>query len=105
MPNAEWINNVTEIVKRSMKTEGMCDVIMGTVISASPLKIQIDPDMEPVSAKQLLLTRNVSDYTTEMNIPEVGQVRATVKNGLKAGENVILLQRSGAQQFVILDRW
>lgn len=105
MPNAEWIHNVTEIVKQSMKAEGVCDVIMGTVTSISPLKIQIDPNMDPVPEKQLLLTQNVSDYTAQMSIPGVGQVNVSVKNGLKTGENVILIQCSGGQEFVVLDRW
>ena len=105
MPNAEWIYNVTEIVKQSMKTEGMCDVIMGVVISAAPLKIQIDPNMDPVPEKQLLLTQNVSDHTAQMNIPGIGQVNVSVKNGLKPGEHVMMIQCSGGQQFVVLDRW
>ena len=66
MPDTEWIDNLSKIVKRSMQSEGMCDVLMGTVTATFPLRIEIGSQMGPLSPKQLLLTQNVTDHDVEM---------------------------------------
>ena len=105
MPDMEWIHNLSMIIKKSMQAEGMCDVIMGTVTGTSPLRIEIGSQMGPLSPKQLLLTQNVTDHPVEIELPGTGRVTAKIQNGLKQGEKVILIQVSGGQQFVVLDRW
>ena len=41
----------------------------------------------------------------QMSIPGVGDVAVTVKNALKGGEAVILVQKRGAQQYLVVDRY
>lgn len=100
------------------------NVVFGTVISASPLKVKIDQKLILTSA-QLVLTRNVTDYrlsvTVNHNTEETGggsgessfenhthQITGTktmtVHNALKNGEEVILMQASGGQKYIIIDR-
>ena len=104
MPDAEWIENIKKIVIKAVENGDPCDVVLGTVTSASPLSIRLD-QKTTLTGPQLLLTRNVTDHTEQMSIPGVGTVAVTVKNGLKSGERVMLLQKRGGQQYAVLDRW
>ena len=107
------------------------NMVFGTVISASPLKIKIDQKLILTSA-QLVLTRNVTDYEIEMEPslnespyahltePESGgsgdgafeshthkyqgRKNFLVYNALKNGEEVILMQMAGGQKYIVIDR-
>lgn len=79
-----------------------CDVLFGTVMSVSPIRINVEQRME-LGAAQLILTKDVSDYQVEVTGAE-GKQSITVHNALKEGEKVILLRKSGGQQFVVVGR-
>lgn len=103
MADAEWIENLRQIVMKAVESGEPCNIILGTVVSSAPLSIQID-QKTTLTRPQLLLTSAVKEHTREMSIPGVGTVTATVKAGLKPGESVMLLQKRGGQQYVVLDR-
>lgn len=50
-------------------------------------------------------TTYLTDHVEQMSIPGVGDVAVTVKNALKGGEAVILVQKRGAQQYLVIDRY
>lgn len=104
MPDAEWIENIKSIVVKAQNASGPCDVIPGTVTSVSPLAIQID-QKTILTGPQLLAGRNVTDHESELDIPGIGLVMVMVKNGLKMGETVMLIQKQGGQQYAVIDRW
>lgn len=104
MPDAEWIENIKKIVIRSVENGDPCDVVLGIVAAASPISVRLD-QKTTLTGPQLLLTRNVTDHMEQMSIPGIGTVSVTVKNGLKTGEQVLLMQKKGGQQYVVLDRW
>ena len=110
------------------------NVIFGKVISASPLKINVEQKMT-LEAQSLILTRNVTDHTIQMSVnhftdDEYGHIHAVqdtytgggtstptthkhaytgrksyvVHNGLTVGDNVILIRQQDGQKFVIIDR-
>ena len=90
-------------------TDPTC-IMYGTVISASPLQIQVNTKLI-LEENQLVLTRNVTNYT----IPTSGSTGSkdghshgigslTVNNSLKAGEEVIMIRQSGGQEYIVLDR-
>lgn len=103
MPDAEWIDNIRKITLKAMEAGDPCDVMPGIVIGVSPLSIQLD-QKTTLSGPQLLLTRAVTNYMEEMSIPGVGTVSVAVKAGLKSGESVVLLQKRGGQEYVVVDR-
>lgn len=97
---------------------------LGTVTSASPLKIRVDQKLE-LGAAQLVLTNAVRDYTVSMTVDhKTGEVvkepapppveehthfykgvkKFRVHLALKAGEKVLLLRADGGQKYIILDR-
>jgi hypothetical protein len=102
------------------------NIFFGKVISASPLKINVDQKLILTSA-QIALSRNVTDYEVEMEpIPShfteeasggsgeqsfanhkheyKGKKKFKVYNALKSGEEVILLQVAGGQKYIVIDR-
>ncbi len=104
MADAQWIENMKRIMTQAVEAGDPCDIIPGTVVSASPPAVQID-QKTTVKGSQLLVPKRLTDHTETMVIPEVGEVAVTVKSGLKTGEQVLLLQKKGGQQFLVLDRW
>lgn len=104
MPDAEWIDNIKKIVIKAVESGEPCNVLPGTVTGIVPLAIQIDQKIT-LTGPQLLLTRNVTDHIEQMSIPGIGNVSVTVKNGLKTGEKVMLIQKQGGQQYAVMDRW
>lgn len=116
MYNAEELLNI--IKKASMdayEASQPSDFCFGKVIQTSPLKISVEQKMT-LGAAQLVLTRNVTDYSTKITVDwkttseedhshsVKGEKTITVHNGLKKGDEVILLKRKGGQKFLVLDR-
>ena len=104
------------------------NVYFGEVLSASPLKINVEQKMI-LGEKQLILSRNVTDYKTKISggniqnyyytglttesgtapvspshVHAVGKIEVTVHNGLVVGDEVILIRQQEGQKFIVWDR-
>ena len=109
------------------------NLLFGEVISASPLKIQVD-QKAIYTEKMLVLTRNVTDFEVDMTVshrtvvishghpvvdtytgggsatpvdhnhPIKGRKKFKVHNALKAGEKVLLIRVQQGKKFVVIDR-
>lgn len=99
----EWIRNISKMAVAAVEETQPCQVIFGTVLGPEP-KIQID-QKTILGPNQLILTRNVKDYNTQVTIPTIGKTAVTIHNGLTAGEKVILIQEKGGQKFIVIDRY
>ncbi len=77
-------------------------VTYGLVTKETPLEIKLEQKFN-LSEKQLILSRNVTDYTTLMTIGSGRQI-ATIHNKLKEGERVILLREPGGEKYLVHDR-
>lgn len=106
-------------------------VMVGTVLSNPPLKIQVDQKLT-LTEPFLILTKSVVDYSVNMTVDHTtepithshsytddgyskttgtythshkytGTKKFTVHNGLKAGDKVILLRVQGGKKYVVLD--
>lgn len=104
MGDMEWIENIKRIVLQAIEAGNPCDVIPGTILHAAPLEIQIDQKII-LTPEQLFVPMSLTDHKQEMSIPGVGNVSATIKNALKTGEKVLLIQERGAQHYIVIDRW
>lgn len=78
-----------------------CDYVYGTVVSTEPILISIMQGIN-LSDKQLILTRNVTNYETSIVLD--GTHSVTIENALEVGEKVILLRKKGGQKYLVLDR-
>ena len=77
-------------------------MVFGKVISISPLKIKIDQKLILTSA-QLVLSRNVTDYRLSVTMNGYNE-SMMVRNALDVNEEVILMQLSGGQKYIVIDR-
>ncbi len=126
-------NNLAEIIKRAaldaVNAGQLCDFCYGTVTSDAPLKILVEQKLE-LSAAQLVLCRNVTDYEIKItggntrddyytefpdseytaglpvqkHVHAVGEAVIKVHNALKKGEKVVLLRKRGGQEYLVADR-
>ncbi len=102
-------------------------ILFGKVIKTSPLNIMVEQKMT-LTQEFLVLTKNVSDYTVEMEVNAntdntdldvviEGQtvslkhkhklpssMPVTIKSGLKVNDNVILMRIQGGQKYLVLDK-
>lgn len=131
-------NELVQLVKKAaveaVNAAGPMRLCYGTVTSAAPLKIQVDPK-KTLTDPQLILTDNVRDFNVELSTivgtgkslgPHYtedesggsgdaafaahkhryqGRKKWRVHNALKTGEKVILLRCDGGQKYIVLDRW
>jgi hypothetical protein len=117
-----------DIMKRAARDENEnsqpTDLRTGTVVSTSPLKVQIT-NVFTVPASMLIVPRHLTDYTVEVTVDWdtektngegethsftshkhdiVGKKKIKVHSALKTGDKVALIRKKGGQSFYILDR-
>lgn len=133
MYNADdFIKLIKKTALEAFTASKPANIVFGKVISVEPLKIKVDQKLILTSA-QLVLSENVTDhkvkvtvdYKTEDNththsisVTEgsgsasdvthnhkiKGETEITVHNALKKDETVILMQVSGGQKYIVIDR-
>lgn len=122
--NIDLLNIFKKAALEAVDTSQPSDFCFGKVISVKPLKISIDQKMT-LGAAQLVLTRNVTDFKTEVTIDWLtetksggsgdssfashshavsGKKELTIHNALQVDEEVILLKKKGGQKYLVLDR-
>ena len=98
----DFLNVIKKASLDAVNASKPCDYCFGKVTSVSPLKISIEQKLTLGSA-QLILTRNVTNFQTTMTI-NAEQRQVTIHNGLKVGDEVILLKQKGGQKYLVIDR-
>lgn len=120
----ELVGTLKRAAVEAVEAGKPANVYFGEVVGVSPLKISVEQKLI-LGEKQLLLSRNVTDFETEVSIgwqtenkgggsgesayashnhAVQGMKKITVHNGLVAGDKVILLRQQGGQKFVVWDR-
>lgn len=100
------------------------NIVFGKVISASPLKINVEQKLT-LSSAQLILTRNVTDFETDMTVNHLTENRSggggdasfashnheykgrktfLIHNSLIVGDEVLMLRMQGGQKYIVIDR-
>lgn len=107
--------NAVEVVKKAaieaVEAGKPVNLLYGQVISASPLKIQVD-QKAIYTEKMLVLTRNVTDFEVDMTVSHQtvggqsikGRKRFKVHNALVIGDWVVLARMQKGKKYVVLDR-
>lgn len=126
----EKIKKAAQEANEAAKPVNVC---FGEVVNKSPLKINVEQKMV-LGEKQLVLTRNVTDYmttvtvqweTAEENIRHkhagggsgdteyaevahahdvVGTKNFLIHNALEVGDEVVLIRQQEGQKYIVLDR-
>ena len=77
-------------------------VYYGTVLSAAPLKIDVEQKMT-LSQAQLVLTRAVVDHYVDIEVKHETEDEEG-GTGAEAGERVIIIRFQEGQKFLVVDR-
>lgn len=120
---------VKRAAKEAVFTEKPVEWYFGKVTSLSPLQISIEQKIT-LGKAQLILSRNVTDFTVSVSIPSdfgwatqnesggsgegafdshnheiaVSKKNVTIHNGLAVGDEVILLRQQGGQKYLVWDK-
>jgi hypothetical protein len=96
-----------------------CELVQGTVISISPLRIQMENDAKLiVGPASVVVPQHLTTHTVKVTIPASGghsqyvgsgvhshsEVTMTVYNALKVGDKVHLLAVQNSKKYFVLDR-
>ena len=83
---------------------GPVKICFGRVVNITPLQILVDQKLT-LGAAQLILTRNVTDYETEVTFEtETEKRKLKVHNSLVVGDELLLLREQGGQKYIVIDR-
>lgn len=107
MSSLRNVNDLVKLIKKAaidaVNASDPTAIRYGEVISANPLQIRIDQKLI-LGLAQLKLTRNVTDFETEMSVNGGTKQTYKVYNALKQGEKVLLIRMQGGQQYIVVDR-
>ena len=115
---ADPIDTIKRAAAEAIAADKPVQLLFGTVVSAAPLKIQLDQKatlLEPM----LVLTRNVTEFEKEHQhrtsdgataLPTshrhkyVGTKKVKIHNALLEGDVVVLARIQKGKRYVVLDR-
>jgi hypothetical protein len=125
LPDAvEFVKTMKKSAVEAVEATKPVYIYFGEVLSASPLKINVEQKMI-LGETQLILSRNVTDFKTTImvnwstenksggsgefsfashNHGITGKKEITVHNSLVVGDAVILIRQQGGQKFIVWDR-
>lgn len=109
------LTSIKKAAKEAVEEAEPAGIIFGTVVSASPLKVQVEQKLL-LTKEFLILTKNVIDYEAELEIEwqteteqghkhEIKKIKKVkFKNAVKKGDKLILIKQQGGQKYVVLDK-
>lgn len=105
---------IAEIVKNYIESSSPSTFLYGTVVSESPLKIQVDSNKKlTLTSDFLVITRNVQDYDVDMTFSMstdggdgiTSKNPMKIHNKLKSGDKVILIRQQGGQKYLVAEKY
>lgn len=115
---------IKQIAMDAVDNSKMPDLRFGTVISESPLKVQVTNQFI-IPESMLIVPQNLTDYEVDITIDAeygwntedkevggelhnhkmtAGGQKLKIHNKLKKGDKVVMLRKQGGQSYFILDR-
>jgi len=109
------LKEIQKLVLGVLNAQKLSTVVYGTVLSVSPLEVQIDQKLT-LKEEQLKLTRAVMDYEVEITVDHEteetdghiheykGRKKIKIHNGLIEGDKVTMIRAHSGQQYLIIDK-
>ena len=122
--STQLVQTIQMLAKQTLDASKPSDYVLGVVESINPLSIRIE-QKESIPEEFLILTDAVRDYEVDIEVNHVtenrsggsgdaefasnnhgyvGRKKIKIYNGLYIGEQVILIQQAGGQEFIVLSR-
>ena len=102
MSDVDLKGPIQNLVQETIKGLKMTDIILGTVLTTSPISVQTDISMPPIPEAGLVVPEIVRGKTSLVIGGEGGTV--TINESLKSGDRILMLRVSGGNRYVILSR-
>lgn len=104
MDSMDIVKLIKKAAVEAVNASKPANVVFGKVISVSPLKIQVEQKLI-LSSAQLVVSEHLTDHEVDMTLDSItGRKTVTIHSGLKVGDKVIMLQKSGGQKYIVIDR-
>jgi hypothetical protein len=112
----DLLDVINSIIQTNTEAQKLTDLVIGTVVSASPLQIQITPTMilpaevlllcESVQAKEYDVnpTPEFANIFTQMHITCPNVIGKYKRKALANGDKVLMLRVLKGQQFIVLSK-
>ncbi|KYG89147.1 hypothetical protein A0U40_13225 [[Bacillus] sp. KCTC 13219] len=121
---SDIVKVLRRVVLDAVNAQKPANIVYGTVVSVTPLKVQVDQKLI-LEREHLKLTRAVMDYEVDMTVDHLTENRAggsgeaafashnheykgrkkfLIHNGLIVGDKVTMIRAHGGQQYIIIDK-
>ena len=100
----DLIDVLQNIIQNNMEQLKLTDLAFGTVVSVSPLAIQIDGSMQALPEAALIRTAPVMAKTYTGTDSRGDSFTVTINEGLAAGDRVVLLRCAHGQRYIVLSK-
>lgn len=118
------LNLFKEIATNTIDSAVPVSILIGSVTQVNPLVISLGANL-PIPEERIILTKNTCEWTMEMSVDHItenrsggggyaefashnheykGRKKYLVHNQLQVGDKVLLIQETGGQRYIALDR-
>lgn len=118
------LNLFKEIATNTIDSAVPVSILIGSVTQVNPLVISLGANL-PIPEERIVLTKNTCEWTMEMSVNHItenrsggggyaefashnheykGRKKYLVHNQLQVGDKVLLIQETGGQRYIALDR-
>lgn len=118
------LNLFKEIATNTIDSAVPVSILIGSVTQINPLVISLGANL-PIPEERIVLTKNTCEWTMEMSVDHItenrsggggyaefashnheykGRKKYLVHNQLQVGDKVLLIQETGGQRYIALDR-
>ena len=100
----DLIEVLQQILQNGITELKLTDLVIGTVVTASPLTIQIDSLMQPIPEEALIKTEAVMPKSYSGTTSDGASFTAVINVGIQPGDKVVMLRCQHGQRFIVLSR-
>ena len=100
----DLIEILQQIIQNGISELKLTDLVIGTVVTASPLTIQIDTLMQPLPEEALIKTEAIMPKTYSGTTSDGATFTVTINEGIQAGDKVVMLRCQHGQRFIVLSK-
>lgn len=100
----DLLDVINSIIQTNTDAQKLTDIVIGTVVTASPLSIQITPTLI-LPAEVILLCESVQEKEYEvMDVTLTNVIGKYKREALAVDDKVIMLRVLKGQQFIVLSK-
>jgi hypothetical protein len=100
----DLIEVLQQILQNGITELKLTDLVIGTVVTAAPLTIQIDALMQPIPEEALIKTEAIMPKSYSGKTSDGASFTAVINVGIHPGEKVVMLRCQHGQRFIVLSR-